>query len=428
MNLNTSIAAHLRTLTKEPSSTSTYPVISLFTGAGGLDIGLETAGFEVAVAIENDYDCIGTIQKNSDWPISDTTDITNIQPEELLRQADLKCREAALVAGGPPCQPFSKSGFWVNGDSKRLDDTRAKTIEHYFRIVDAALPQVILFENVRGIGFRGKNEALKMIEAKLQRINETKKTKYVPMFFNVNAASYGVPQTRERLFMVASREGMHFSLPDETHSPLVPHTALPSGLSPHTTAWDAIGSLDSIRHGPELSMRGKWSDLLPTIPEGQNYLWHTQRGGGVPLFGWRTRYWSFLLKLQKKRPSWTLQASPGPATGPFHWRNRLLSTREMARIQTFPDSHTFAGNYSSVRRQIGNAVPPAIGELFGRCIMNQLFGQALELSLTLIPKASENTPQAHRKACVPAKYKNAASNPHAHPGPGRGPRARNQRM
>ena len=74
--------------------------------------------------------------------------------------------------------------------------------------------------------------------------------------------------------------------------------------------------------------RGGWADLLPSIPEGQNYLWHTDRGGGRPLFGYRRRFWSFLLKLSKHRPSWTLSAQPGPSTGPFHWTNRPLAVRE----------------------------------------------------------------------------------------------------
>ena len=403
-------------------------IISLFTGAGGLDLGLEAAGFEVAVTVENDTDCLDTIRRNTNWRISSTTDVTQICPKKLLSEALLKTRDAALVVGGPPCQPFSKAGFWVNGDSKRLNDERADTIKHYFRIVGATLPKAILFENVLGIGFRGKNEALQLIESELREINKAHQTNYDPAFFRVNAADYGVPQTRERLFVVASRDGMNFTLPSATHVSLESGTGLSGGGSRYTTAWDAIGDLDSICHGEDLSVRGKWSDLLPTIPEGHNYLWHTARGGGIPLFGWRTRYWSFLLKLNKSRSSWTLPASPGPATGPFHWRNRLLSEREMARIQTFPDSHSFVGSYGSVTRQIGNAVPPAIGELFGRCVMNQFYGKSIDTSLTLIPNLSKTTPRAHRRQPVPKKFIKMARNPDAHPGPGNGPRALSQRI
>ena len=120
--------------------------------------------------------------------------------------------------------------------------------------------------------------------------------------------------------------------------------ASPEGLKPYSTAWDAIGDLDTVANDDGLSLSGKWAELLPSIPEGQNYLWHTSRGGGEPLFGWRTRYWSFLLKLAKDLPSWTLQAQPGPAIGPFHWRNRNLTTRELCRLQTFPDDVVITGD------------------------------------------------------------------------------------
>ena len=93
----------------------------------------------------------------------------------------------------------------------------------------------------------------------------------------------------------------------------------------HATAWDAIGEFSLRSKADELKVRGQWADLLPSIPEGENYLWYTARKGGLPLFGWRTRFWSFLLKLAKDRPSWTIQAQPGPAIGPFHWENRMLS-------------------------------------------------------------------------------------------------------
>ena len=96
----------------------------------------------------------------------------------------------------------------------------------------------------------------------------------------------------------------------------------------------------------------KSADLLPAIPEGENYLFHTNRGAGVPLFGWRTRFWNFLFKLAKDRPSWTIQARPGPATGPFHWTNRRLSARELCRLQTFPDGLRFDRGRNDVQRML----------------------------------------------------------------------------
>src|SRR5206468_6143085 len=128
-------------------------------------------------------------------------------------------------------------------------------------------------------------------------------------------------------------------------------------LASYLTAWDAIGDFSQDSNDPDLAISGKWADLLPTIPEGKNYLWHTPRGGGEPLFGWRTRYWNFLLKLAKDQPSWTIQAQPGPAVGPFHWKSRRLSTRELCRLQTFPDDVVIVGDRMSLHRQVGNAVP-----------------------------------------------------------------------
>ena len=167
---------------------------------------------------------------------------------------------------------------------------------------------------------------------------------------------------------------------------------------------------------------------MPAIPEGQNYLWHTEQSGGLPLFGWRTRFWSFLLKLAKNKPSWTIQAQPGPATGPFHWRGRLLSVQELARIQTFPDSYIFAGDRRSAHKQIGNAVPPAIGELFGLEIRRQLFGERVRKRLRLVPDKRDDCPPAEIPVAVPTKYLAQVGTYNAHPGPGKGPGAQKRKQ
>jgi DNA (cytosine-5)-methyltransferase 1 len=171
-------------------------------------------------------------------------------------------------------------------------------------------------------------------------------------------------------------------------------------------------------------MTGKWADLLPTIPEGQNYLWHTARGGGVPLFGWRRRFWSFLLKLSKGLPSWTIQAQPGPATGPFHWRNRRLSARELARLQTFPDDVALACGRAEAQRLIGNAVPSALAELLGREIKRQLLGDAVpRVPLTLLPRRRDDSPEPEPLALLPSRYRTLIGEHAEHPGTGRGWRA-----
>jgi len=169
-------------------------------------------------------------------------------------------------------------------------------------------------------------------------------------------------------------------------------------------------------------MQGRWAGLLPSIPEGSNYLWHTPGKGGQPLFGWRTKYWSFLLKLAKGLPAWTVSASPGPAAGPFHWRNRLLSNRELCRLQTFPDSYSIAGNRRAVQRQVGNAVPPALAEFIGLEIRRQLLADSsAPPQASLVPKRRGRCPPAKPPRPVRAIYLDLIGDHKPHPGTGKGP-------
>lgn len=408
-----------------PKSRKRPRVVSLFTGAGGLDLGLEAAGFVMKLCVELDADCRATLRKNRKrWRQADPSDINELteDPDEILRQAKVDCQETDLVAGGPPCQPFSKSGYWAKGDSARLDDPRASTLTGYMRAIESLQPRALLLENVRGIAFSQKDEGIAHLHKQLDSINDHCGTNYTPMVFCLNAADFGIPQLRERVFVVASRDGLPFTPPTPTHAP-ADEVGDSLFLQPHRTAWDAIGDLDDDSWPEELEMRGKWSDLLPSIPEGQNYLWHTPRMGGKPLFGWRTRYWSFLLKLAKNAPSWTIQAQPGPATGPFHWRSRQLSMRELARLQTFPDDYEVAGDRRAVQRQLGNAVPSALGELLGLEIRRQLLGHRVDRALTLIPSRRLDMPPPERVRPVRQKFLQLRADHADHPGTGMGPSA-----
>jgi DNA (cytosine-5)-methyltransferase 1 len=223
--------------------------------------------------------------------------------------------------------------------------------------------------------------------------------------------------------MIAVRDGGQISLPRATHDALPVNGNSRRKLLPFATAWDAIGDLDNKNWDRMLAMGGKWRDLLPSIPEGANYKWHTPRGGGEPLFGWSTRYWSFLLKLAKDKPSWTLLAQPGSATGPFHWRNRKLSIEEMCRLQTFPRGYNICGSYRSAQSQVGNAVPSAIGELIGLEIRRQVFGGRPRRKLSLIPQLRERCPPSEPVKKVPSKYFFMRGDHPAHPGAGMGPSA-----
>lgn len=396
---------------------SRHTVISLFTGAGGLDYGFEAAGFNTSVALEIDARCCKTLRHNRAWPVIDR-DIADVSTKEILRTAGLTEGYIDVLIGGPPCQPFSKSGFWATGEAKRLNDPRATTIEAYLRVLAEARPKAFLLENVEGLGFRGKDEGLRLIQSQLSVINKEHGTDYRASIAVLNAADYGVPQIRKRIFVVGARNGTEFRFPEPTHA-----SAEEGALTNRTrylTAWDAMHDLAE-PDDADVNIKGKWAGLLPTIPEGNNYLWHTDRGNGEPLFGWRRRYWSFLLKLAKNQPSWTIQAQPGPATGPFHWNNRRLTMREMARLQTFPDDVEITGSIADAQRQLGNAVPSLLAEIIARAIGVQLLGES---SFDKAPKLSlayaSAPPPAGQPERIPERFLKLRGQHAAHPGTGKG--------
>jgi DNA (cytosine-5)-methyltransferase 1 len=403
----------------------TPTVISLFSGAGGFDLGLEAAGFEVRVAIDSDKAACDTLRANrgKTWRVCET-DIRDLPSEAICEVSGLAPEEPSLLAGGPPCQPFSKAAFWRHGDTRRLADPRADTLSAYLRVLRDLRPKAYILENVSGLMFRGKDEGLRLLRRAIEAINAETGTSYSFSVLKLNAADYGVPQIRERVFIVGARDGAQFRRPDATHAETASRSEVAranDGQSePWRTAWDAIGDLNDFDDS-SLKVGGQWGDLLPSIPDGENYLWHTDRGGGMPLFGWRRRYWSFLLKLAKDRPAWTVQAQPGTAIGPFHWRSRRLSTRELCRIQTFPDAYEIVGGRSDVQRQLGNAVPSLLAEVLGREIRHQLFDDRIrngKLKFAVALRGKPPKPERRRK--VPKKYHAYVGTHTAHPGTGRG--------
>ncbi|HKY35315.1 MAG TPA: DNA cytosine methyltransferase [Polyangiaceae bacterium] len=396
-------------------------VISLFSGAGGLDYGFEAAGFETSVAVEIDGDSCATLRANRRWRVIER-DIFEVPSSELLERGSLRKGETDLVIGGPPCQPFSKAGYWARGDSMRLDDPRANTLSAFLRVVEETLPRAFLLENVEGLAYSGKAEGLDLILRRIKRINKATRSNYQPVFKVLRAVDYGVPQQRERVIMVAARDGTLFEFPAPTHRDPLAQAPLLSSVNqpPFRTAWDAIADVTP-GADEDLEMRGKWAKLLPSIPEGENYLWHTDRGGGKPLFGWRRRYWSFLLKLAKDRPSWTIQAQPGPAIGPFHWNNRRLSIRELCRLQTFPDDVKISGSRVAIQRQLGNAVPSLLAEVVAREIAVQLLGKRrTRTPPRLMPPRRSPVPPAERVQAVPREFFKLMGEHAPHPGTGLG--------
>jgi DNA (cytosine-5)-methyltransferase 1 len=191
-------------------------------------------------------------------------------------------------------------------------------------------------------------------------------------------------------------------------------------LEPYRTAWDALGDLPEDVQDESLTLTGKWAELLPSVPEGQNYQYHTNRGDGENIFSYRSRYWSFLLKLKKSQPAWTIQAQPGPAIGPFHWKNRKLSATELCRLQTFP-ALRFDCSRQEVQRLVGNAVPSLLTEVLARAIREQLLDDPVgDAPLTLLPPVRRPIPRAERARAVAAQYIPLIGDHPDHPGEGKG--------
>ena len=351
--------------------------------------------------------------------------VFDVPSDELLDTGKLKKGEADVLIAGPPCQPFSKSGYWAKGDAGRLADPRSDTLGAFMRVLEDALPRTFVLENVEGLAYSKKNEGLQLLLERVQEINRRTGSNYQPTFRVLKAADYGVPQMRGRFFMIASREGDVFRFPSPTHSAdgsEANKTAIGS-LAPHRTAWDALADVEPDAD-EDLTVKGKWADLLPSIPEGENYLWHTERGGGLPLFGWRRRYWSFLLKLAKNRPSWTVQAQPGPATGPFHWDNRRLSMREPAGFKRSRMTWSSAGAEPRFRNRWG--MPCHRCSL--RCLAAAFASNCLDIGSRtggpkLLPRDRAPAPPATPTMPVAPKFLDLVGEHTAHPGTGRGYRA-----
>lgn len=333
--------------------------ISLFSGAGGLDLGVEDAGFQVVAAVEPSHDAADTMEKNFGGLVGSVLrhDIFEVSTRDLLRAGGFRGRERPeLLIGGPPCTPFSKSGFWLEWKRAGLDPD-ASLLQAFTRVLSEAKPRAFILENVYALTYQ--NRASRPAFERL--LSEIQAAGYAFNWQVLNAADFGVPQSRPRLFIIGARRGTAIpSIPKPTHGGQWERRHSGNAERPHVTAGEAFEGLSTTPEREE-AVRGKWGHLLAEIPPGDNYLYYTKnRGYPSPIFEWRSRYWSFLLKLNPNSPSPTIQAQPGSNVGPFHWDNRRLRVPELRRLFTFPDDFEFVGSRSSVQSQIGNSVPPLL--------------------------------------------------------------------
>ncbi len=366
--------------------------ISLFTGAYGLDLGLEQAGFHTVTVVEKDRDAVKTIALNRPFfkESAISRDIQNVTSQQLLEEGGrvlnlgraLQSQEVDLVTGGPPCQPFSTAG-------KRgsVMDPRGSLFMDFIRIVKEVQPRFFLMENVKGllsaplrhrpINQRRKDypplepdempgSALKVVLSEMQAIE------YNVVYNLLEAADYGVPQNRERVIFIGSRDGEIATFP-------IPKYCKDGKTLPKwRTLKDALTGL--VDAEPEyMSYSENRLKYLKLLKAGQNWRYLPEElkkeamGGAYNSGGGKV---GFYRRLFWDKPSPTITTSPHQkATDMCHpVELRCLTVRESARIQTFPDDWIFYGSVSSKYKQIGNAVPVLLAKEIGSYLFNLIHG------------------------------------------------------
>lgn len=333
--------------------------ISMFSGAGGLDIGTQLAGVKVLSSMDIFEDSVVTQKMNPFFKdtFHDCADITTIDGtyySKILKESN---PDKLIVVGGPPCQPFSKAGYWVTNEKRNSNEDPRNMIVPYFRLLGDLQPDGFVLENVESILHPSNKEAVETIYERMDKLG------YHCSLLKINAAEHGIPQKRKRVFFLASKKGINAQL-IQTHGSEKECLQNPD-LLPYERVVDYIAKFDNEKYcqNEKLATEGKWEKELTCVPFGKNYIALTARDGYPdPVFVAGKRYWLSLLKLHPFMPSWTIIASPGHWEGPFHWKSRRLNIRELAAIQTFPDDYEFYGSTYSQHKQIGNAVPPMLAK------------------------------------------------------------------
>jgi DNA (cytosine-5)-methyltransferase 1 len=361
-------------------------VISLFSGAGGLDLGLEAAGFDILAQVEMDLDCVGTLRRQAKNRVKKTrvmgSRLEDLTPGQVLDDLGLSKGDLTLLAGGPPCQPFTTSGR-----RQGLQDARATTLfPAYLKWVDELDPHALLIENVDGILSaallhrplveRGpswpwnaepeerKGSFLKWL------LDELRLRRYTISWGIAEAADYGVPQMRQRAVLIAVKGSDPCWLPQPSFGG--------PGQPPFSTLREALSDVQSLGAVQPLSERkkevyrrippgGNWRDLPEEIKKetmGQAYIATGGKSGW-----WRRLAWD--------KPSATILGMPDhSSTALIHPDEiRCLSVNECAALQSFPRGTEFSGRPRSQYQQIGNAVPPLLGQALGVQLAGFLDGQ-----------------------------------------------------
>ena len=329
--------------------------ISLFSGAGGLDLGCKLNNIDIKVSIDNDEDSIKTLKLNSEFENTEVIleDVKKIKIKNVEKHLGVG---KTIIIGGPPCQPFSKNGYWITNENRKITKDPRNCIDDFFNFINEINPDGFLIENVESILHPTNKKAVDTI------VRKTKKFNYNFKMIRTNALDYGVPQKRKRVFFMGSKSKFDDQDPEKTHYDPNKPDLLNLNLKPYETVGEHIKEFntDIYEEEHEKTNKGTYYKELKKVKPGENYL--ALCDGKKSSFKKNTRFWNFLLKLKEDLPSWTIAAQPGPWVGPFHWNNRRLRVPEIAAIQTFPKNYKFHGNRRSIQKQIGNAVPPLLGK------------------------------------------------------------------
>lgn len=348
-------------------------VISLFSGAMGLDIGLEKAGLNVVIGQDFEPACVETMRANGHTVLGG--DIREIEPEALLEMTALHIGEPFMICGGPPCQPFSTAG-------KRLgiNDPRGSLFMDFIRMIDYIRPRFFVMENVKGImsaplkhsseAEKDKNDPEQKLGTVLDVIlTEFDKLGYKTVYGILDAVNYGVPQFRERFVLIGSRDNEDIFLPIPTHFQMHQNPDYR-----WKTIGDAIIDLES-NPGECTALSDDRKKYIHMVPESGNWrdlpeeLILEAMGGAYNSGGGKV---GFYRRLSYAQPAPTITTSPAQkATMLCHPKqDRPLSVKEYARIQQFPDDWIFTGTVTAKYKQIGNAVPIGLAEAIGRAIVS----------------------------------------------------------
>ncbi|WP_282022108.1 DNA cytosine methyltransferase [Ruegeria faecimaris] len=364
-------------LKKETSFARRPKILSLFSGAGGLDIGFHDCGFEIVETVEFEQKFVDTLEAN-------TCEGGYFNPKTKNTCCDIRdytpgVSQIDFIVGGPPCQPFSAAGARAAGVSG-TKDARGTLFMEYVRLLKLLKPRGFLFENVYRI--LGANSGKDWAAI----VSEFEAAGYVLKFRILNSADYGVAQLRERLIIVGVRKDLahelEYKFPRPTHGP--------DSDSKIDRFCAGLAIQDIQQPVQNRGLSGRYGSLLDDIPPGLNYSFYTEKlRHPEPVFAWRSKFSDFLYKADPERPVRTIKALGGQYTGPFHWESRAFTLAELKRLQSFPDKYEIVGSKAKTIQQLGNSVPPQFARILAASIAEQIFDADLPINLSYLGAQDE---------------------------------------